>query len=106
MNPLLYTAAQVVAMFPPELKVTEYWVNKTARKHGIGTLVRRKLVFTQAQVEKLIEAQALEAQQPKNSPAPRAKRARAVKAQPIPTASRKVAPLQPRPDRARSWKPA
>jgi hypothetical protein len=105
MNPLVYTAAQVVEMFPPELGMTEYWVNRTARKHKIGTIIRRKRVFTIPQVERLIELQAVEVQQPLPKRQERAKTPRPPKAKPkpLPAADTTVTPLQSRPERARSY---
>lgn len=105
MNPLVYTAAQVVEMFPPELGMTEYWVNRAARKHKIGTIIRRKRVFTIPQVERLIELQAVEAQQPQPKRQERAKAPRPpkAKAKPLPAVDMTVTPLQARPDRARSY---
>ena len=105
MNPLVYTAAQVVEMFPAELGVTEYWVNRTARKHKIGTTIRRKRAFTLPQVERLIELQAIEAQHPR--PIRRSadtKKARPAKPQPLPSTSTAATPLRARPDRARSYR--
>lgn len=105
MNPLVYTAAQVVEMFPPELEVTEHWVMQTARKHKVGTIIRRKRVFTIPQVERLIELQAVEAQQPQPKRRERAKTQRPpkAKAKPLPAADTTVTPLQARPERARSY---
>ncbi|MFI7642424.1 hypothetical protein [Nonomuraea sp. NPDC049400] len=105
MKPLVYTAAQVAAMFPPELGMTEYWVNRTARKHNIGTILRRKRVFTQLQVERLVELQAVEAQQP--TPARKTAsvaKPRPANPKPVPAASAAVTPLRARPDRARSYR--
>ena len=103
MNLLIYTAAQVVEMFPPELGVTEYWVNRTGRKHKIGTIIRRKRVYTLSQVERLVELQAVEAQQPKPSRAP-SKEPRAAKPKPaaLPPATTATT-LRSRPERARSY---
>ncbi|MGI5274665.1 hypothetical protein ACQEUU_36910 [Nonomuraea sp. CA-218870] len=106
MNALVFTAAQVAAMFPPELKVTEHWVNKTARRHGIGTLIRRKRVFTQAQVDRLIELQAVEASTPKparKTAAPAARQTAQAKKPKQKRPDATVTPLQARPDRARSY---
>ncbi|MEV6035960.1 hypothetical protein AB0L65_32725 [Nonomuraea sp. NPDC052116] len=105
MNALVYTAAQVVAMFPPELEVSEYWVNRTARRHNIGTIIRRKRVYTLPQVEQLVELQAVDAQQPK----PTRKTAgvgkpRPAKPKPDLAANAAVTPLRARPDRARSYR--
>ncbi|MET8985937.1 hypothetical protein ABZW49_10850 [Nonomuraea wenchangensis] len=108
MNPLVYTAAQVAAMFPAELEVTEYWVTATARKHKVGTIIRRKRVFTLPQVARLVELQDLEAEQPRP-----AKRERANASRQSATASKRKRsqrppdadgePLRARPDRARSF---
>ena len=107
MIPLVYTAAQVVEMFPPELGVTEYWVNSTARKHKIGTIIRRKRVFTLPQVERLVELQAVEAEQPKPTrKTADTTKARPAKPQPIPLPSTAATPLRARPDRARSYRGA
>ncbi|MER7361828.1 hypothetical protein [Nonomuraea wenchangensis] len=108
MNPLVYTAAQVAQMFPPELEVTEYWVNATARRHKVGTIIRRKRVFTLPQVQRLVDLQAQEAQQPNAARRERAKTDRQSAAKPKrertpPAADSDVTPLQPRPDRARSY---
>ena len=107
MTPLVYTAAQVVAMFPPELGVTEYWVSATARRHKIGTIIRRKRSFTLPQIEKLIALQADEAtQQPRPSrktTATKADKARTPKAKPLPPAPSTVTELRARPERARSY---
>ncbi|MEU6725594.1 hypothetical protein ABZ917_17955 [Nonomuraea wenchangensis] len=107
MNPLVYTAAQVAAMFPPELAVTEYWVNATARKHKVGTIIRRKRVFTLPQVARLVELQDLEAQQPRPARRERAKTDRQSAAKPkpkrTPPAADSDVTLRPRPDRARSY---
>lgn len=105
MNPLVYTAAQVAEMFPPELKVTEYWVNATARKHKIGTSIKRQRVFTLSQVERLVELQAVEAQPPPLKKQERAKTQRPpkVKPTPLPAADAAATPLRSRPERARSY---
>lgn len=105
MNPLVYTAAQVVEMFPLELKVTEYWVNATARKHKLGTIIRRKRVFTRSQVERLVELQAIESQPlpPKAQERAKTQRPLKVKPKPLPAADTAVTPLQSRPERARSY---
>ena len=106
MTPLVYTAAQVAAMFPPELGMTEHWVNKTARRHGIGTLIRRKRTFTLAQVERLVELQAIEAQQPKPARKTNPKQTEPKVRTPKPkrdTAAGTVTRLSARPERARSY---
>jgi hypothetical protein len=99
------TVAQTVEWFGGEEVVTQYWIKKTARKLGIGTRLGRKLVFTESQVQALLDAQALEAQQPKPASAPRMKQPRAAKPKPapIPAANSAVTPLRARPERARSY---
>lgn len=105
MNALVYTAAQVVEMFPPELEVTEYWVNRTARRHNIGTIIRRKRVFTLPQVERLVELQAVDAQQPKPTRRPAgAGKPRPAKPRLVSAADSAATPLRARPDRARSYR--
>lgn len=103
MTPLVYTVPQVVEMLGGKEIVTAYWVNKTARKHKIGTCLRRKLVFTLPQVEQLIAAQALEASQPKPQKQQPTKESRAPKSKLPPATGGTVTQLQSRPERARSY---
>lgn len=101
---LVYTAAEVVAMFPRELAVTEYWVNATARKHKIGTIIRRKRVYTRPQVERLVELQAVEPRQTKPAREASTKQPRAAKPKPAPLPPASSATtLRSRPERARSY---
>lgn len=106
MNQLTYSVKQVVEMLGGPDVVTEYWVKRTARRLGIGTRFGRTLCFTEAQIKKLVDAHALQAQKPKQrqertkkqqAGAPKAKPA------PLPAASGNVTPLlQSRPERARA----
>lgn len=106
MKPLerVYTVPQTVELLGGKEVVTEYWLKKTARRLGIGTRLGRKLVFTESQVQALLDAHALEAQQPKTARAPQVKQPRSPrpKQTPVPAPSA-VTTLRARPERARSY---
>ncbi|MER6575757.1 hypothetical protein [Nonomuraea sp. NPDC001023] len=101
---LVFTAAEVAGMFPRELGMTEHWVNTMARKHKIGTIIRRKRVYTRAQVERLVELQAVDAQQAKPARTANTTKTRASKPKPAPLPPASTATtLRARPERARSY---
>lgn len=108
MTPQVFSITQAIELLGGEEVVTEYWLKKTARRLRIGTRFGRTLCFTEAQIKELIDAHALEAQQPKPQQQERAKKQqRAPKAKvspaPLPAASGNVTRLQSRPERARSY---
>ncbi|SEM49742.1 hypothetical protein [Nonomuraea pusilla] len=108
MKPLerVFTVQQTVELLGGEEIVTPHWIKQAARRHGIGTLIKRRLVFTESQVQALLDAQALDAQQgSKPRPAPKStiRKPKAAKPQPIPAPAANVTPLQARPERARSF---
>ncbi|MEU6709902.1 hypothetical protein ABZ897_00370 [Nonomuraea sp. NPDC046802] len=107
MKPLerVFTLPQTVEWFGGKEVVTEYWLKKTARKLKIGTRLGRRLVFTETQLQMLLDAHALQGQEPK--PARKTgtvKKPRPAKPQNVPAANSAVTPLCARPERARSYR--
>lgn len=101
----VFTVSQAVELLGGKETVTEYWLKKTARELQIGTRLGRKLVFTESQIQQLLDRHALDAQKPKparrtNTPKPKPAKAAP---KPVPVADRTVTPLQARPERARSY---
>jgi len=106
MNQLAYSVKQVVEKLGGPDVVTEYWIKKAARQLGIGTRFGRTLCFTEAQIKKLVDAHALQAQKPRQRQE-RTKRQQTGTPKPtpapLPDPGGNVTPLlQSRPERARA----
>lgn len=98
----IHTVEDVVSHFKGI--VTEYWVKKTARRLGIGTRAGRKLAFTDRQLQRFIDAHALEEAKPKAAArAQRTQQPLAAKPKPLPSVNSGVIELRARPERARSY---
>lgn len=97
--PDVYTPAHIAA----HLGVSEYYVKRTARRHGIGKVIARQRRFTEADVQEFLRVHEA-AQQPKPSRAPKEKQPRALKPKTaLPPTPDGVTVLRSRPERARSY---
>lgn len=97
--PEVFTPADIAGL----LGVSEYYVKRIARKHGVGMVVARQRRFTADDVQEFFKVHAA-AQQPKVATAPRVRQPRAQRPKPAPSpAPGTVTVLRARPERARSY---